>query len=96
MTAEFESFVANLRCQLERHWTWNRDWKEAYVDQMGLIVALSGKDRFVQMEFLKERMRELPESQQVELKECLRQRFTPSGSHTGCKSATEAVELCAT
>jgi len=68
-----------------------RDWKEAYVDQMGLIVALSGRDRFVQMEFLKDQMRQLPETQQAELKECLRQRFTPSGGRDGCQSAAAAA-----
>ena len=69
-----------------------RDWKEAYVDQMGLIVALSGKPRFEMLEAFKLRMFvELTAEQCAELKECLRQRFTPSGGKDGCQSATDAV-----
>ncbi len=58
-----------------------RDWKEIYVDQMGLIVALNGSDRFKAMEAFKLRMFvELTPDQCDELRECLRQRFTPSSN----------------
>jgi len=61
-----------------------RDWREAWVDKMGLIVALHGEQRFKRLEAFKlEMFVELTPDQCAELKECLRQRFTPSSeSHT--------------
>jgi hypothetical protein len=57
----------------------NRDWKEAWVDQMGLIVALSGANRFDLLnQFKAAMMSRLSSEQRDELVECLRQRFTPS------------------
>lgn len=70
-----------------------RDWKEVYVDRMGLIVALSGEDRFQKLTELKRDMVKLPQALQMELMECLRQRFTPSNSDCGCQSATKSVRL---
>jgi len=56
-----------------------RDWKEKWVDQMGLIVALAGEQRFKRLESFKLAMSvALTEDQCEELRECLRQRFTPS------------------
>jgi hypothetical protein len=69
-----------------------RDWREPWVDRMGLIVALSGKKRFDMLADFKRRMlSELTPSECDALRECLRQRFTPSNGSDGCQSATEAV-----
>ena len=60
---------------------------------MGLIVALSGKHRFDMLEAFKLKMAvELSMEQFNELRECLRQRFTPSGGKDGCQLATQAVK----
>lgn len=70
-----------------------RDWKEAWVDEMGLIVALSGEDRFFRLNKLKFRMgRELSEQEVHQLRACLRQRFTPTNGQHGCQEATSAVK----
>lgn len=69
----------------------NRDWKEPWVDRMGLVVALSGEDRFTHLQRLKRDMAPLAPEQQAELRECFRQRFTPSNGADGCQSATQAV-----
>lgn len=69
-----------------------RDWKEFWVDEMGLIVALDGNKRFELMADFKLRMVfELSPNEQSELKDCLRKRFTPSNGDNGCQSATQAV-----
>ncbi len=61
--------------------TFVRDWKEAWVDEMGLVIALSGKARFEAMDAFKLRMFvTLTPEAIVELRECLRQRFTPSSA----------------
>lgn len=58
-----------------------RDWKEAWVDEMGLVVALSGKARFEAMDAFKLKMFvTLTPEAIAELRECLRQRFTPSSA----------------
>lgn len=36
-----------------------KDWKESWIDWMGLIVALSGEKRFYELETFKLRMNEL-------------------------------------
>ena len=60
-----------------------RDWREPWIDQMGLILTLSGRPRFVMMEAFKLKMLvELTPEQWIDLKEALRQRFTPSTSST--------------
>lgn len=68
-----------------------RDWKEKYIDRMGLIVALSGEPRFQQLSLLKADMALLSSEMQQELKSALRQRFAPSGGTDGCQSAMNAV-----
>jgi len=76
--------------------TIERDWRELWVDRMGLIVALSGKERFDMLEAFKLRMFvELTLAEQEQLRECLRQRFTPSNGNDGCQSATESVRQAA-
>jgi hypothetical protein len=56
-----------------------RDWKEAWVDHMGLIVALSGNARFAMLDAFKLKMFvDLTPDEQAELRDCLRRRFTPS------------------
>lgn len=54
-----------------------RDWKEEYVDFMGLIVALSGEQRFARMTELKDGMKGLTDKQNKELKQAFRERFYP-------------------
>ena len=68
-----------------------RDWKESWVDQMGLIVALSGAERFSKLTQFKIRMKELAPESQKELMETLRMRFTPTNGDNGCREATSAV-----
>lgn len=70
-----------------------RDWKEAWVDEMGLIVALSGTQRFERVDRFNVKMKLLSTEQREELKECLRQRFTPTNGKDGCQEATESVQL---
>lgn len=74
-----------------------RDWKESWIDRMGLIVALSGNDRYVAIRRFKEDMATLESMAEVEaLREAIRQRFTPSSyagdERDGCKSAMAAVK----
>jgi hypothetical protein len=72
---------------------WQRDWKESWVDQMGLIVALGGKQRFEALDAFKLKMFvTLTPEAIAELRECLRQRFTPTNGGNGCASATAAVK----
>jgi len=59
---------------------------------MGLIVALSGAERFATLLQFKADMATLTTDQQTALKEALRQRFTPNNSADGCQSATLAVK----
>lgn len=70
-----------------------RDWKEEWIDEMGLIVALSGKERFTKLSIFRIKMRALlsPVDQDA-LKEALRQRFTPTNGMDGCQEATAAVK----
>lgn len=70
-----------------------RDWKEGWIDQMGLIVALGGEHRFNKLRQFKDDMaRYLTPEERSELKEALRQRFTPTNGQDGCSSAMEAVK----
>lgn len=69
-----------------------RDWKEFWVDDMGLIVALSGEARFERLRKFKALMQRLTEAEQRELGDCLRQRFTPSNGDSGCQEATSSVK----
>lgn len=68
-----------------------RDWKEEWVDRMGLIVALSGVERFQKLSEFKRLAATLSATHRDELNECLRQRFTPTNGEDGCKSGTTAV-----
>lgn len=76
----------------------NTDWKEDWVDQMGLIGALSGTDRFNRLQEFKSRLTILSEERQSELMRYLALRFTPSSvksdssEFNGCRSGTEAIE----
>lgn len=56
----------------------NRNWTEDWIEEMGLIVALHGEARFARLISFKQRMRCLAPEKAFELRECLRQRFTPS------------------
>lgn len=70
-----------------------RDWRETWVDEMGLIVALSSDARFQKLSVFKQKMaKELTVEQQAQLRICLRQRFTPSNGQNGCQGATAAVK----
>ena len=61
-----------------------RDWKEAWVDRMGLIVTLSGQDRFMRLKkFKADMVHDLTPGQIVDLRICLRERFSPSNAMTG-------------
>lgn len=54
-----------------------RDWKEVWVDRMGLIVALDAERRFKALQELKAAMaRELTQKQRSELLVTLAERFT--------------------
>lgn len=66
-------------------------WKEAFVDRMGLIVALSGDERHAKMRELVLDISRLSGPLQAEVKETLRTRFTPTNGEDGCRSASEAV-----
>lgn len=68
-----------------------RDWKESYVDQMALIVTLSGEERFKRLTAFKAQTQLLEKQDQAELSECIRLRFTPSNGQDGCQSATDSV-----
>lgn len=68
-----------------------RDWKEAWIDRMGLIVALGGGHRFNELAQFKRDMSAMSEREQAELKEAIRQRFTPTNGENGCQSGTEAI-----
>lgn len=68
-----------------------RDWKEHWVDRMGLIVALHGKARFDALDAFKLKMFvELTVDEQAQLRACLRQRFTPSASSTSAALPKES------
>lgn len=72
---------------------YERDWKEDWIDRMGLIVALSGEERFEALRKFKADMNwKLRPHEQIELKETLRMRFTPTNGKEGCQSATAAVK----
>jgi hypothetical protein len=69
-----------------------RDWKEEWVDRMGLIVCLSGSLRFDALrEFKRDMGFKLSNAQIQELKACLKARFTPTNGEDGCQSGTSAV-----
>lgn len=72
--------------------TYERDWKELWIDQMGLIVCLSGEDRFQRMREFKAFMALLSQEKQAELKEAIRMRFTPSNGQDGCQTAMRSVK----
>lgn len=72
--------------------SFERDWKEAWVDRMGLIVCLNGSLRFDAIREFKRDMGFFLSNDQIsELKECLRKRFTPSNGENGCQSGTDSV-----
>lgn len=68
-----------------------RDWKENYVDFMGLIVAQSGEERFKNLKLLKLAMDLLTDEDKAAVKETLRQRFTPSNGQDGCEEAMDSM-----
>lgn len=72
-----------------------RPWKEEFVDHMGLVVALSGNRRFSELKKLKERIDALPDNQREEIKQAIRQRFTPTNGTDGCCGAMAAVKEAA-
>lgn len=63
------------------------------MDHMGLVVALGGEQRFTEMAKLSASIKLLSVEQQVEVKETLRLRFTPTNGQDGCRSGTEAVNV---
>lgn len=73
-----------------------RDWKEAWIDEMGLIVALSGEDRFRRLSAFKARCLLLAPTYKAELSAALKQRFMPSSypenpPADGCRSGMDAI-----
>lgn len=68
-----------------------QDWMEPWIDQMGLIVALSAPERFERFAMFKYNMAKLRKRDRIALKEAIRLRFTPSNGVDGCESGTEAV-----
>lgn len=78
--------------------TFKRDWKEKWVDEMGLIVALSAPERFTRLDDFKHRLNQLPPEQRQEVRWAVAKRFTPSSTRSsseefkGCRSATEVIE----
>lgn len=72
-----------------------RDWKEVWIDQMGLIVALSGEERYARLRDFKKQLALLSDKDFHALNKAIKERFTPSNGEDGCQSATEAVkEAC--
>jgi hypothetical protein len=70
---------------------YQQDWKEPWIDRMGLIVALSGSERFLRLSKLKTDMAGLSPAMQAELRAAIRERFTPSNGRDGCQSAMQSV-----
>ena len=68
-----------------------RDWKEVWIDKMGLIVALSGEQRFAKIEDFKASLALLSADDQAAVKQAMRQRFTPSNGQDGCSEATASI-----
>lgn len=73
----------------------NNNWKETFVDRMGLIVVLSGQQRLEKLAALKSDIDKLSPKEQQEVRECLRMRFTPSNGEDGCDSAMNALNSVA-
>lgn len=73
--------------------TYQQSWQEKLVDEMGLVVALSGESRFEAMKSLRLKIHQLSPAQQIEIKAILKQRFTPTNGEDGCQSATRAVKI---
>lgn len=71
---------------------YKRGWIAHCVDHMGLIVALSGERRFEEMRKLNEKLMTLTPERRAQIKEILRQRFTPTNGQDGCQSAMAAVK----
>lgn len=72
---------------------YEKDWREIWVDRMGLIVALSGAERFDSLNKMKKDMAENLNPDQINIvKDVIRQRFTPTNGENGCQSATQAVK----
>lgn len=69
----------------------SKPWIEHYIDHMGLVVALSGVERFAEMKRLKDRIALLEVSKASEVREAIRLRFTPTNGQDGCQSGTAAV-----
>lgn len=72
------------------------DWREIWIDRMGLIVALAGEERFRQLRAFKADMASLLSPAQCDqLHQALTARFTPTNGQNGCQSATAAVRAVA-
>ena len=75
-----------------------QDWREKFIDEMGLIVALNGEERFTKLSLFKNRINDLNSNDRAEIKNLLKLRFTPSSINTnniefnGCRAGTESVE----
>lgn len=77
--------------------TFTRDWKEEWIDRMGLIVVLGGKERFEHLNRLKFDMTTKLNCREItELKEAIRMRFTPTNGQDGCQSGIQAVKEATT
>lgn len=71
---------------------WIKNWIEDWIDEMGLIVALSGNERFNKIAKFKCARKFLSEKGQQKLDEAIRKRFTPSNGEDGCKTAMDSVK----
>jgi len=70
-----------------------RDWKEEYIDEMGLIVALSGIERYARLAVFKLSIKhQLTKDEQHQLRFAIKNRFTPTNGQDGCRSGMEAVK----
>lgn len=68
-------------------------WIEPWIDRMGLIVALSGDERFKAINRLKHDMRiNLTKDEQEQLRCAFRARFAPSRGSDGCKTAMNSLD----
>jgi hypothetical protein len=66
-------------------------WIELWIDWMGLIVTLSGEQRFRQLEGFNWGFKHLKPEDQATLKQAIRARFCPSNGEDGCQGAMESV-----
>jgi hypothetical protein len=75
------------------HWKTSLDWREPWIDRMGLIVALGGEERFTHLRAFKKDMRvKLTVDERQALKAAIQARFTPTNGEDGCASGVSAVK----